>query len=86
VLGWANDFVADTGYVAGTNHLTIADIAFVTTFSSIAACEGHVDLSSYSKLLSWFDRMKTELPKYEKTNGEGAVILGEFYKEKYLKK
>ena len=33
VLGWANDMVKETGYVAGTDHLTVADIAFIATYS-----------------------------------------------------
>jgi hypothetical protein len=31
VLGWIVDFIKPTGYVAGTDHLTIADICFVAT-------------------------------------------------------
>ena len=27
------DFIKPTGYVAGTNHLTVADIAFLSTYS-----------------------------------------------------
>ena len=32
VMGWVNDFIKPTGYVAGTDHLTVADIAFLATF------------------------------------------------------
>ena len=32
VMGWVNDFIKPTGYVAGTNHLTVADIAFLATY------------------------------------------------------
>ena len=37
VLGWAKDFIAETGYVAGTAKMTIADICFLATLSSIMA-------------------------------------------------
>ena len=37
VLGWAKDFIAETGYVAGTEKITIADICFLATLSSIMA-------------------------------------------------
>ena len=37
VLGWAKDFIADTGYVAGTTKLTLADICFVSTLSTVTA-------------------------------------------------
>ena len=32
VMGWVNDFIKPTGYVAGTDYLTVADIAFLATF------------------------------------------------------
>ena len=37
VLGWAKDFIAETGYVAGSEKLTLADLCFVSTLSSISA-------------------------------------------------
>ena len=37
VLGWAKDFIAETGYVAGTEKMTIADICFLATLSTIIA-------------------------------------------------
>lgn len=33
VMGWANDMVKTTGYVANTDHLTVADISFAATYS-----------------------------------------------------
>ena len=33
IMGWVTDFIKPTGYVAGTNHLTVADIAFLSTYS-----------------------------------------------------
>ena len=33
VMGWVTDFIKPTGYVAGTDHLTVADIAFIATYS-----------------------------------------------------
>ena len=34
VLGWVNGFVAGDKFCAGTSHITIADIAFISTFST----------------------------------------------------
>ena len=31
VMGWVRDFIKPTGYVAGTNHMTLADIVFMAT-------------------------------------------------------
>ena len=33
IMNWVDDFIKDTGYVAGTNHLTLADICFSATYS-----------------------------------------------------
>ncbi len=35
VMGWVNDFIKPTGYVAGTKHLTLADVAFVSTYGYV---------------------------------------------------
>ena len=34
VLGWVDGFVAEDKFCAGTSHITIADIAFLITFST----------------------------------------------------
>ena len=35
VMGWVEDFIKPTGYVAGTDHMTVADIAWLATFRYI---------------------------------------------------
>ena len=40
-------FTVKTNNFAGTDDLTVADIALVATYSTIKACEGVTDLSSY---------------------------------------
>ena len=79
VMGWVNDFIKPTGYAAGTDHLTVADIAFLATFSTIAATE-HFDLTPYPDVLAWFDKVKKEIPNYEKSCGEGAGMFGGYFK------
>ena len=37
VLGWAKGFIAETGYVAGTKGITLADICFVATLATVQA-------------------------------------------------
>jgi len=79
-LGWANDFVKETGYIAGTKSLTIADIAFMGSFSTFAAI-GIWDLKSkFPELYEWFERVKAELPEYEEACGKGAEMLGTMFK------
>jgi len=81
VMGWVNDFIKATGYVAGTDHLTVADLAFVATYATIEAC-GNFDLTPYAETNAWFEKMKKEIPNYEKANGEGAAGFGGWFKSK----
>merc|ERR1712083_547493 len=69
VLGWVDGFVAGDKFCAGTSQITIADIAFLATYS-------------YSNIESWFDKCVKLVPNYEKANGEGATAFGGFYKSK----
>merc|ERR1711913_250957 len=84
VLGWVDGFVAGDKFCAGTSQITIADIAFLATYSTLKAAGnvGGVDLSSYSNIESWFDKCVKLVPNYEKANGEGATAFGGFYKSK----
>merc|ERR1719305_604518 len=81
VMGWVNDFIKPTGYVAGTDHLTVADLCFVATYATIEAC-GKFDLAPYAETNARFEKMKTEIPNYEKANGEGATAFGGWFKSK----
>jgi len=80
VLGWVRDYVKDGKFAAGTGHLTLADICFVATFSTITATEAF-DLSAFNpELNEWFEKCKALIPNYEKANGEGAAGMGAWYK------
>ena len=81
VLKWANDFVKASGFVAGTEHHSIADIAFLATYATMLACEGFHDFSPYAELNAWYEKMKT-LVNHAKHNEEGAKQFGEWYKAK----
>ena len=37
VLGWTKGFIEETGYVAGTAKMTLADLCFLATLSSVSA-------------------------------------------------
>jgi len=56
VLGWLNDFIKPTGYVAGTDHLTVADLALMASFSTMAATE-NFDLTDYPETTAWFEKV-----------------------------
>jgi len=76
VLGWAKDFIAETGYVAGTKGITLADLCFVATLSTVQAT-GIVDFEKeYPELKAYIEKLSTEIPNYEKANGAGAAAFG----------
>ena len=81
VMGWVNDFIKPTGYVAGTDHLTVADLCFLATYATIVASE-NFDLTPYAETNAWFEKLKKEVPNYEKANGEGAATFGGWFKSK----
>jgi hypothetical protein len=39
VLGWVRDYVKDGKFAAGTGHLTLADICFLATYSTLKASQ-----------------------------------------------
>ena len=84
VMGWVNDFVKTSGYVAGTDHLTVADVAFAATYATVVAT-GHLDLTPYVEVNAWFEKVKAEVPNYEKANGEGAAGFGDWFKKAQAK-
>merc|ERR1711971_501689 len=70
-------------FCAGTSHITVADIAFLSTFSTFKAGDvSGVDLSTYTNIMSWFEKCVKLIPNYEKANGEGAAFFGGYYKSK----
>jgi glutathione S-transferase len=85
VLGWVRDFAKPTGFIAGTRHLTIADLAFVASYSSILA-GNQIDLTKYDpELKAWFERCKAAIPNYAEANGVGAEQWGQFLQEQTIR-
>nr|ALS04353.1 glutathione S-transferase delta-epsilon 2 [Acartia pacifica]ALS04354.1 glutathione S-transferase delta-epsilon 2 [Acartia pacifica] len=81
VLGWLNGFVAGGEFVAGTNHLTIADISLLATYSTISAA-GITDLTKYPEAEAWFKKCADQIPNYASANGDGAQAFGTWFKSK----
>ena len=81
VLGWANDFARDskTGYIAGTPSLSLADLAFAATYSTIRAFD-YFDLADYTDLNSWMERMEREIPKFNEVCKDGAEEFSGWFK------
>uniref|UniRef100_A0A0K2U3Y6 Glutathione S-transferase 1 n=1 Tax=Lepeophtheirus salmonis TaxID=72036 RepID=A0A0K2U3Y6_LEPSM len=80
-LGWANDMLIETGFVANTEYITIADISFLATYSTIKACD-IISLHNYKDLNDWAQRCSLLIPNYDQINQKGASKFGELYKEK----
>ncbi len=70
-----------TGFVAGTSHLTVADISLAANVTTISTT-GIVPLSDYPELPAWFGRVRASVPNYERANGEGANTFAEWYRKR----
>jgi len=81
-LAWVNDMVAD-GFVINKS-MTIADIDFLATISSLEACK-FIDLCEYKNLKIWSKKMKEIIPKYHETCGKGAESFGKWFNSNYSK-
>jgi glutathione S-transferase len=75
---FANENVKKTGYAAETDNLTLADLAFVSSYSSMVVMD-HVDMGPYPELVAWFDKVKKEIKNYDEANGKGAQIYGDMF-------
>ncbi len=80
ILHYMNKVLADTGYLARTEAITVADLAAYATVSTISATEV-VDLGSYDHLETWRRNCMRTIPNYEKANGNGIGRVVRFYKE-----
>ena len=79
VLMWVNQMTAG-GYVLGTS-ITIADLALVTTMTTLAACN-LVTLHPYKNISTWLENIKQAVPYFENNCQKGAEEFGRLYKEK----
>merc|ERR1712038_1047401 len=79
VLGWAKDFVA------GTAKMTIADICFLATLSSIMAAGAADFEKDYPELKAYIEKISSQVPNYAKANGDGATAFGNWGGENFKK-
>ncbi len=73
--------IRPTGYAAGTKHMTLADLAFMSSYTTLAALN-LIDLSPYKALPAWLERVKREVPNHDKANGEGVAAFVALIKPK----
>lgn len=62
------------------DHITIADISLVASFSFPEACE--YDISEFKHLTAYIDRLKTSIPKYGEINDGPVNNMRNFIKSK----
>ncbi|CAB4055402.1 GST [Lepeophtheirus salmonis] len=74
-------YIIETRFAARTKDMTIADIAWVATYSSIKEAD-LVDLLPYKELDAWFTKCVALIPNYETCNGKGVKVMGDFYRSK----
>ena len=82
-MGFFEDFLKPTGFVAGSESMTIADISYVATYSTMAQTKDvYLNLDDYPNAKAWVAKMQTLIPNYEKTCGEGAKVFGEAFRSR----
>ena len=83
---WLSKIKCDTvktGYVAETNHVTIADLALYTWVSVFVGLKKHLlETDNYPRVLDWAKRVKSALPNAEKSSEEGLEMLLKFFEDK----
>ena len=80
-LGWMADYVKSGTFVAGTSHMTVADLSMLASWSTIVNA-GMVDEADFPALADWAERCRTAARSYQKANGDGADKFGALIKGK----
>ena len=81
VLLWIEDFVAETGYVTGLPHMTIADLSMLPIYTTLRS-GNFVSDKEYPGLEKWVQSCKGQLKNFEKMNSAGADLAGGAFKAK----
>lgn len=79
VLGWVNKMVK-SGYVAGTEQMSLADLSLVSTFSTLKHL-GSIDTRKYPFIEAWYQRCKQQIPNFHEACGLGAENFGDMYRK-----
>ena len=74
VLGWLETFVAEDKFSAGTDCITVGDLALLATYSTMKAADlAGIDLSTFPNCEAWFEKCCKLVPNYEK--GRKVVVI-----------
>ena len=82
-MGWIEDYLKPTGFVAGTESMSVADLSLLATYSSMEQCKNvYINLEDFPESKKWAEKMKKLMPDYEKACGAGAKDFGTFFTTK----
>ncbi len=68
--------------MAGSDHLTVADLCLGVTYSQLQCC-GHIDTSGMRALNEWSERVRGAIPDYHSACGEGETLFADHFKQVY---
>lgn len=76
----ADEYVKDSGFMAGTEYPTVADYSFLPKYSSFKSLDKilPINFAKYSELNLWMEKMKLESRNYEEANGIGVTLYKEW--------
>ena len=77
---WLEQFLAPSGFAAGTGHPTLADFSLLALVSTYQTTKDlYVDWNKVPKVNAWADKVKKAVPNYAKADGEGATVFEKFF-------
>nr|WCC58218.1 glutathione S-transferase [Pharsalia antennata] len=71
-LEFLNTFLTESEFVAG-DHLTLADLSILTQITTLDVMNH--DLSSYSNVRRWYDKVKVTVPGYTEIREELIAVI-----------
>ena len=83
LFGWLSGYLDETGFVAGTKHMTIADLMLYSWVSALISLKKYIlDTDEYPKVLDWAEKVKGTLPHPDKSSEEGIRLMIKYFEEK----
>jgi glutathione S-transferase len=76
-LDWFTNMIKPTGYAASTPHVTLADLTFMATISTLKAM-GNIDLTPYEEINDWYGRVKRQVPNFNRSCQSGADAFASY--------
>lgn len=75
-LKFVDDIVKNGSYIAGTEHLTLADFAMAAGLSTIAVVH---DVSKFAGIVAYLQKCKRVMKGWEELNEKGVAVFRAWY-------